>query len=103
MAERPVHGPPYATVLIRGILSDAAWPQFNGWAASRGIDVLSTGAGTCLDLIETWREETVIDQDHEGREYYRKEMVKLGRLIENLSDPTKQEELANTPPHLLNR
>ena len=103
MAERAVHGPPYALVLIRAVISDATWPQFNGWAASRGIDVLATGAGTCLDLIETWREEGVIDASYEGREYYRKEMVKLGRLIEDLSDPTKQEELANTPPHLLNR
>ena len=38
-----------------------------------------------------------------ARNRFRIQMARVERLIIDMDDPAKQEELANTPPHLLNR
>jgi hypothetical protein len=56
-------------------------------------------------MIEQWMEEMASTDSEivKARDQFRLRLVQAERLSLDLQDPDKQEELANTPPHLVGR
>ena len=105
MAGRRVHRPPYWRVIFTHVVSPLIWPRFDGWALSHGYDVLEARASRCTNLIEYYLEESATEtkEIHDARNQHRAQLLRVAKVVNDMEDPDKIEQLANTPPHLLMR